>query len=117
MVYFIICGFGQFCCCRGHLNTFIHTVHLLQGLGTLQDLPVGDIIKKLLEMEGGQGQPSSVVGSKHILCWGFEDMLQYAEKEVPANRAQGSNNASNGNQAEKGMYCVSVQEHFCKYLM
>jgi E3 ubiquitin-protein ligase HECTD4 len=60
---------------RGHLQTFIHTVHLLQGLTDLQSLPVADILKNLLETEGGAGQPSAVLGSKHLISWGFEDQL------------------------------------------
>ncbi|KAL8604631.1 hypothetical protein ACOMHN_013411 [Nucella lapillus] len=62
-------------CARGHLQTFIHTVHLLQGLSDLQLLPVADILTQLLETEGGPGQPSAVLGSKHIISWGFEDQL------------------------------------------
>ncbi|KAK7506010.1 hypothetical protein BaRGS_00002732 [Batillaria attramentaria] len=62
-------------CARGHLQTFIHTVHLLQGLSDLKSLPVADILCRLLETEGGQGQPSAVLGSKHLISWGFEDQL------------------------------------------
>ena len=66
---------------RGHLKTFIHTVHLLQKLPDLQALPVGDILTKLLETEGGQGHVPAILGSKHVLCWGFEDLLSGSEKE------------------------------------
>lgn len=68
-------------CARGHLKTFIHTVHLLQKLPDLQALPVGDILAKLLETEGGQGHVPAILGSKHVLCWGFEDLLSGTEKE------------------------------------
>ena len=57
--------------------TLIHTVHLLQRLqGKLDSLPVADIAHKLLKLEGGPGCTSSLLGSKHIVCWGFEDMLR-----------------------------------------
>ncbi|KAK7087914.1 probable E3 ubiquitin-protein ligase HECTD4 isoform X2 [Littorina saxatilis] len=62
-------------CARGHLQTFIHTVHLLQGLLDLESLPVVDILTHLLATEGGPGQPSAVLGSKHLISWGFEDQL------------------------------------------
>lgn len=44
-------------------------------------VPVADLLSRLLKMEGGQGQPSCFMGSKHILCWGYEDMLSAIEKE------------------------------------
>ena len=65
-------------CFRGQLQTFIHTVHLLQGLTDLKSLPVGEILKSLLETEGGAGQPSAILGSKHMISWGFEDQLMLA---------------------------------------
>ncbi|XP_077996372.1 putative E3 ubiquitin-protein ligase HECTD4 [Glandiceps talaboti] len=68
-------------CARGSMKTFIHTVHLLQKLLTaLPNLPVADVLYKLLQLEGGSGIPSSLMGSKHVVCWGFEDMLSDAEK-------------------------------------
>ena len=67
---------------RGHLKTFIHTVHLLQSLTDLPTLPVSDILIKLLETEGGQGPPPGLSGNKHVLCWGLEDMLASPEKEA-----------------------------------
>ena len=66
---------------RGDLKTFIHVVHLLQILEELPSLPVRDILQKLLEMEGGQGQPSSLMGELMMgvymisLCL-FEEMYQ-----------------------------------------
>ncbi|WAR02868.1 HECD4-like protein [Mya arenaria] len=65
---------------RGHLKTFIHTVHLLLTLKDIVSLPVADILSKLIQTEGGQGHVPSLMGSKHILCWGFEDLLS-TEKE------------------------------------
>ncbi|XP_025090246.1 probable E3 ubiquitin-protein ligase HECTD4 isoform X2 [Pomacea canaliculata] len=71
-------------CARGHLQTFIHTVHLLQGLTDLQSLPVADVLHRLLETEGGQGQPSALLGSKHLISWGFEDQLSLASGPDPS---------------------------------
>nr|KAG5713128.1 hypothetical protein BaRGS_007655 [Batillaria attramentaria] len=48
---------------------------LVPGLSDLKSLPVADILCRLLETEGGQGQPSAVLGSKHLISWGFEDQL------------------------------------------
>ncbi|XP_013380029.1 probable E3 ubiquitin-protein ligase HECTD4 isoform X2 [Lingula anatina] len=69
-------------CARGHPKTFIHTIHLLQNLSPLGYLPVADILQKLLSVEGGQAQPSAVLGSKHIVCWGVEDMLGTSDKDT-----------------------------------
>jgi E3 ubiquitin-protein ligase HECTD4 len=44
-------------------------------------MPVADILGKLLETEGGPGHVPALLGSKHILCWGFEDLLSGTEKE------------------------------------
>ena len=66
---------------RGHLKTFIHAVHLLLTLKDIGALPVSDILCKLIETEGGQGHVPAILGSKHILCWGFEDLLNGTEKE------------------------------------
>ena len=73
---------------RGHLKTFIHTVHLLQKLMDIETLPVADILNRLLLMDGGQGQPSAVLGSKHIVCWGFEDLLTMNENKEQHGTAQ-----------------------------
>ncbi|KAG8597822.1 hypothetical protein GDO81_002399 [Engystomops pustulosus] len=62
-------------CARGSLKTFIHTVHLLQKQTDLGSLPVADVLYRLLLLEGGPGSPSCLLGSKHIVSWGFEDML------------------------------------------
>ncbi|XP_041436316.1 probable E3 ubiquitin-protein ligase HECTD4 isoform X3 [Xenopus laevis] len=62
-------------CARGSLKTFIHTVHLLQKQTDLGSLPVADVLYRLLLLEGGPGSPSCLLGSKHIVSWGFENML------------------------------------------
>ena len=59
-------------------------------------------------MDGGQGQPSSILGSKHIVCWGFEDLLSASEKDgatpsAPANSNLPNNTAQGGaKDKEKG---------------
>ncbi|XP_078681858.1 putative E3 ubiquitin-protein ligase HECTD4 [Branchiostoma floridae x Branchiostoma belcheri] len=68
-------------CARGSLKTLLHTVHLLQRLQTtLSPLPVAELLFKLLQTEGGPGLTTSLLGSKHLLCWGFEDMLTNIDK-------------------------------------
>ncbi|MED6263237.1 hypothetical protein CHARACLAT_002450 [Characodon lateralis] len=62
-------------CARGSLKTFIHTVHLLQKQTDLGHLPVSDVLYRLLLLEGGPGSPSCLLGGKHSVSWGFEDML------------------------------------------
>nr|XP_033812752.1 probable E3 ubiquitin-protein ligase HECTD4 isoform X2 [Geotrypetes seraphini] len=62
-------------CARGSLKTFVHTVHLLQKQNDLGSLPVADVLYRLLVLEGGPGSPSCLLGGKHIVSWGFEDML------------------------------------------
>uniref|UniRef100_A0A8B9JW99 HECT domain E3 ubiquitin protein ligase 4 n=1 Tax=Astyanax mexicanus TaxID=7994 RepID=A0A8B9JW99_ASTMX len=62
-------------CARGSLKTFIHTVHLLQKQTDLEQLPVADVLYRLLLLEGGPGSPSCLLGGKHSVSWGFEDML------------------------------------------
>ncbi|XP_045441577.1 probable E3 ubiquitin-protein ligase HECTD4 isoform X11 [Pipistrellus kuhlii] len=62
-------------CARGSLKTFVHTVHLLQKQTDLGYLPVADVLYRLLLLEGGPGSPSCLLGGKHIVSWGYEDML------------------------------------------
>lgn len=62
-------------CARGSLKTFVHTVHLLQKQTDLGSLPVADVLYRLLLLEGGPGSPSCLLGGKHIVSWGYEDML------------------------------------------
>ncbi|XP_077165132.1 putative E3 ubiquitin-protein ligase HECTD4 isoform X4 [Paroedura picta] len=62
-------------CARGSLKTFVHTVHLLQKQSDLGSLPVADVLHRLLLLEGGPGSPSCLLGGKHVVSWGFEDML------------------------------------------
>ncbi len=83
------------------MKTFIHTLHLLQKLPNPGPLPVGDILQKLQDMDGGQGQPTSILGSKHIVCWGMEDMLSSGEKEAAAASAGGSGGSGAQNNQEK----------------
>ncbi|XP_052243277.1 probable E3 ubiquitin-protein ligase HECTD4 isoform X2 [Dreissena polymorpha] len=68
-------------CARGHLKTFIHTIHLLLTLTDIDTLQVSDILGKLIDTEGGPGHVPALLGSKHILSWGFEDMLTTTEKD------------------------------------
>ncbi|XP_005729506.1 probable E3 ubiquitin-protein ligase HECTD4 isoform X5 [Pundamilia nyererei] len=72
-------------CARGSLKTFIHTVHLLQKQTDLGHLPVSDVLYRLLLLEGGPGSPSCLLGGKHCVSWGFEDMLP-----TPDNSAGGA---------------------------
>ncbi|CAH1233961.1 HECTD4 [Branchiostoma lanceolatum] len=66
---------------QGSLKTLLHTAHLLQRLQTtLSPLPVAELLFKLLQTEGGPGLTTSLLGSKHLLCWGFEDMLTNIDK-------------------------------------
>uniref|UniRef100_A0A4X2K6H4 HECT domain E3 ubiquitin protein ligase 4 n=1 Tax=Vombatus ursinus TaxID=29139 RepID=A0A4X2K6H4_VOMUR len=62
-------------CARGSLKTFVHTVHLLQKQTDLGSLPVADVLYRLLLLEGGPGSPSCLLGGKHMVSWGYEDML------------------------------------------
>ncbi|KAK3084084.1 hypothetical protein FSP39_007865 [Pinctada imbricata] len=73
-------------CARGHLKTFIHVVNLLQTLPDLKTLNVNDVLSKLLDTEGGHGQLTSILGAKHVLCWGMDDMLGGQEKETTDNK-------------------------------
>ncbi|XP_062874264.1 probable E3 ubiquitin-protein ligase HECTD4 isoform X2 [Trichomycterus rosablanca] len=66
-------------CARGSLKTFIHTVHLLQNQTDLSQLPVADVLYRLALLEGGPGSPSCLLGGKHNVSWGFEDMLPTPE--------------------------------------
>ncbi|XP_013909607.1 PREDICTED: probable E3 ubiquitin-protein ligase HECTD4 [Thamnophis sirtalis] len=75
-------------CARGSLKTFVHTVHLLQKQTDLGSLPVADVLYRLLLLEGGPGSPSCLLGGKHMVSWGFEDMLPAPE----ASPGSGSEN-------------------------
>uniref|UniRef100_A0A6Q2ZID3 HECT domain-containing protein n=1 Tax=Esox lucius TaxID=8010 RepID=A0A6Q2ZID3_ESOLU len=74
-------------CARGSLKTFIHTIHLLQKQTDLGQLPVADVLYRLLVLEGGPGSPSCLLGGKHSVSWGFEDMLP-----TPDSNAGGAEN-------------------------
>ncbi|KAA8578851.1 hypothetical protein FQN60_005319, partial [Etheostoma spectabile] len=71
-------------CARGSLKTFIHTVHLLQKQTDLGQLPVSDVLYRLLLLEGGPGSPSCLLGGKHSVSWGFEDMLPTPDNSAGA---------------------------------
>ncbi|XP_030623120.1 LOW QUALITY PROTEIN: probable E3 ubiquitin-protein ligase HECTD4 [Chanos chanos] len=71
-------------CARGSLKTFIHTVHLLQKQRDLGQLPVADVLYRLLVLEGGPGSPSCLLGGKHCVSWGFEDMLPTPDSSAAA---------------------------------
>ncbi|XP_063951694.1 probable E3 ubiquitin-protein ligase HECTD4 [Lytechinus pictus] len=72
-----------FACARGSTGTFIHTTHLLQQLApSIGPLPIADILQRLLRLEGGPGSPSYLHGSRHVVCWGFEDMLGEKEEKT-----------------------------------
>ncbi|XP_062371736.1 probable E3 ubiquitin-protein ligase HECTD4 isoform X2 [Sardina pilchardus] len=71
-------------CARGSLKTFIHTVHLLQKQTDLGQLPVADVLYRLLLLEGGPGSPSCLLGGKHSVSWGFEDMLPTPDSNAAA---------------------------------
>ncbi|XP_014730449.1 PREDICTED: probable E3 ubiquitin-protein ligase HECTD4 isoform X3 [Sturnus vulgaris] len=72
-------------CARGSLKTFVHTVHLLQKQTELGSLPVADVLYRLLLLEGGPGSPSCLLGGKHIVSWGFEDMLPAPDANTGAS--------------------------------
>ena len=80
-------------------------------------MPLANVISKLLEMEGGQGPPTAMLGNKHLLCWGFEDQLSGIEKDAvnpPAGvAAPGSGgqaaNAGQAQGAQAGMFYQYVQ--------
>lgn len=77
----------------------MHTVHLLQKIEKdVTVLPAGDILLSLQEVRGGQGQPTSLLGSKHIVCWGYEDVLinATAAANTTDKEKAGSSGASKG---------------------
>lgn len=78
-------------CARGSLKTFVHTVHLLQKQTDLGSLPVADVLYRLLLLEGGPGSPSCLLGGKHIVSWGYEDMLPAPDSNT------GSSSENKGN--------------------
>uniref|UniRef100_A0A671K5X4 Probable E3 ubiquitin-protein ligase HECTD4 n=1 Tax=Sinocyclocheilus anshuiensis TaxID=1608454 RepID=A0A671K5X4_9TELE len=77
-------------CARGSLKTFIHTVHLLQKQTDLGQLPVADVLQRLLLLEGGPGSPSCLLGAKHSVSWGFEDMLPTPESSAAGAESKDS---------------------------
>lgn len=73
---------------------FIHTVHLLQSLPAIKELAVADILHKLIEMEGGHGQPIALHNNRHVTCWAFEDMLGTASAESAHSKPPGSSSTA-----------------------
>ena len=69
----------------------------------MKSVPVADILYKLLEMDGGPGQPSAILGSKHIVCWGFEDLLTSAENKEASNTGSAPQPPAD---KDKGSYLV-----------
>ena len=61
---------------------------------------MADVLNKLLLMDGGQGQPSAVLGSKHIVCWGFEDLLTINDNKEQPHTAQ--NQTTQASEKDKG---------------
>ncbi|XP_076346000.1 putative E3 ubiquitin-protein ligase HECTD4 isoform X3 [Tachypleus tridentatus] len=60
-------------CARGSLQMMLHVIYLLQKMPELNSLPVADILQNLRQVRNLC--TSSVIGSKHILSWPFEDRL------------------------------------------
>ncbi|KAI1901157.1 hypothetical protein AGOR_G00057300 [Albula goreensis] len=75
-------------CARGSLKTFIHTVHLLQRQTALGQLPVADVLYRLLLLEGDQGRHPACWGKHSSVSWGFEDMLLLRTAAPRARRAK-----------------------------
>lgn len=44
---------------------------------------------RLLLLEGGPGSPSCLLGGKHIVSWGFEDMLPAPDSSAAGAEAKG----------------------------
>lgn len=89
------------------MKTFIHTVHLLQKTVDLKRLPVADILLRLLETEGGPGQPTAILGTKHVLCWGFEELLNHTTEE-PADKEKDKGTGSILTRVLLGLGDVSI---------
>ncbi|KAG8145997.1 hypothetical protein E2320_012423 [Naja naja] len=69
-----------------------HSEKVLQREGSLGNrtgrLSVSSMLEWLLLLEGGPGSPSCLLGGKHMVSWGFEDMLPAPD----ANPGSGSEN-------------------------
>lgn len=46
--------------------------------------------ERLLLLEGGPGSPSCLLGGKHSVSWGFEDMLPTPDNSAGAAEAKGN---------------------------
>ena len=62
-------------CARNSTKTVLHTVYLLEKIKTISCLPVYDIIYILGALEGGPNLPATLTGSKHLVCWAYDDQL------------------------------------------
>ena len=68
---------------------------------------MADILTQLLETEGGPGQPSAVLGSKHLISWGFEDQLSLSAP--PTEHAVKEAKEAAEKEKEKGV----IAQPFC----
>ena len=57
----------------------VSTLHTVQSLHC-GDLPVGRMLKQLLETSGGPGEPTALTGPLHHTCWDHTDVIS-----VPAD--------------------------------
>ena len=62
-------------CARNSTKTVLRTLHLLQQLPDITDLPVYDLIYILGALDGGPSVPATPNGNKHIISWGYDDHL------------------------------------------
>lgn len=46
---------------------------------------------RLLLLEGGPGSPSCLLGGKHSVSWGFEDMLPTSDNSAGGAESKGRN--------------------------
>ena len=53
-------------CARNSIKTVLHTVHILQQIKGLEELPVHDIVSILGALEGGPNIPATLNSNKHI---------------------------------------------------
>jgi E3 ubiquitin-protein ligase HECTD4 len=62
----------------------------------VEKLPAADILFALQEIRGSQGQPTSLLGSKHVVCWGYEEELVNVGVTNSTDREKTANANSNG---------------------
>lgn len=70
------------------------------------------LLFRLLLLEGGPGSPSCLLGGKHIVSWGYEDMLPAPDSNT------GSSSESKGNIRALvpwlNLRCEKSLDHCCK---